>query len=63
METNSVQSDRRMTLDEQNVAMELKNGSYTPWENSLSLLCVKCMWRSKEEWNFDVEGYHGIMQS
>ena len=52
-----------MTLDEQNVAMALKNGSYTPWENSLSLLCVKYMWRLKEEWNFGVEGYHGIMQS
>ena len=46
VETNSVQSGRRMTLDEQNVAMELKNGSYTPWENSMSLLCVKYAWRS-----------------
>ena len=63
VETNSVQSGRRMTLDEQNVAMELKNGPYTPWENSLSLLCVKYMWRLKEEWNFGLEGYHRIMQS
>ena len=61
VETNSVQSGRRMTSNEQNVAMALKNGSYTPWENSLSLLCVKCTWRSKEEWKIGVEGYHGIM--
>ena len=63
VETNSVQSGRRMTLDEQNVAMELKNGSYTPWENSLSLLCVKYVWRSQDECHTGVEEYHGIMQN
>ena len=63
VETNSVQSGRRMTLDEQNVAMELKNGSYTPWENSMSLLCVKYVWRSQDECHTGVEEYHGIMQN
>ena len=63
VETNSVQSGRRMTLDEQNVAMELKNGSYTPWENSMSLLCVKYAWRSQDECHTGVEEYHGIMQN
>ena len=63
VETNYVQSGRRMTLDEQNVAMELKNGSYTPWENSMSLLCVKYVWRSQDECHTGVEEYHGIMQN
>ena len=63
VETNSVQSGRRMTLDEQNVAMELKNGSYTPWENSMSLLCVKYVWRSQDECHTGAEEYHGIVQN
>ena len=63
VETNYVQSGRRMTSDEQNVAMELKNGSYTPWENSMSLLCVKYVWRSQDECHTGVEEYHGIMQN
>ena len=63
VETNYVQSGQRMTLDEQNVAMELKNGSYTAWENSMSLLCVKYVWRSQDECHTGVEEYHGIMQN
>ena len=40
-----------------------QNGSYTPWENSMSLLCVKYVWRSQDECHTGVEEYHGIMQN